>query len=236
MLPLVIGYRDDGLSHWFVHVLLYQVVGATLAGAALGLIAGRAVSWAEDRHLLDDSHFLVFSVALSLFALGLGRLGGLDGLLMVFVTGLGLARGCRTERLRRQREVQDAVNELMIVGIFVLLGMLAPWHEWARLGWSGLALVLGVLFLRRLPWLVLLTRDVPDLHDMREGALAGWLGPIGVGAVFYAALAEREAAVPDLWNASTLVVAASVAAYAATSAALVTRYGRSVRARDAQVT
>ena len=236
MLPLAIGYRNEGLLHWFAQVLLYQVVVATFAGAALGLLAGRAMTWAENRRLLDDAHFLVFSVALSLFALGLARLVDLDGVLMVFVTGLALARGCRSERLRRQRAVQDSLNEVLIAALFLLFGMLAPWQEWMRLGWSAVALVIGVLLLRRLPWLVLLAPDVSLLDGRREGALAGWFGPIGVGAVFYAALAERAGVAPVVWNASTLMVAASVVAYAVTLPALVNWYGRSTAARIAHAT
>lgn len=52
-----------------------------------------------------------------------------------------------------------------------------------------------VLVLRRPPWVILATKGIPALRNLRESAFAGWFGPIGVGAVFYIQVALRE--LPD---------------------------------------
>ncbi len=234
LLPLVIGYGDGGWTRWLVHVLLWQVGGAIVAGALLGFAAGRALRWAEKRRLVDGPHFLSLSIALSLLALGGVKLLDMDGLLAVFVAGLAFARGCRTEHLERQREVQDAVNELAMVAIFVLFGMLAPWPQWLALGWPAVAMLAGVFALRRLPWVFLLQRAIPAIGRPSEAGVAGWLGPVGVGAIFYGTYSLRRAGEEAAWGIPSLIVAASVVVYALSAAPLARHHGRATgRARAA---
>lgn len=228
MLPLLVGSAES-VSEWLHRVLVVQVAGAIVAGALLGSLAGRLIVWAENRKLIDDPHFLIFSVALSLCALGLGRLLDVDALLMVFVTGLALAHGCRAGRLRRQRRVQDAVNEVAIAAVFLLFGMVAPWAQWISLGLPAAWLVVGLLMLRRLPSVLLLAPAVPAIRGLREAALVGWFGPIGVGALFYAALAQRHLPGADVFVVPSLLVAASIVAFAATTAPIVGRLAAHTR-------
>lgn len=49
-----------------------------------------------------------------------------------------------------------------------------------------------VLIFRRLPALLLHYRFIPSVRDPSEAAFAGYLGPIGAGACFYASLVLEE--------------------------------------------
>ncbi|RUS23553.1 LOW QUALITY PROTEIN: hypothetical protein BC938DRAFT_474964 [Jimgerdemannia flammicorona] len=53
-------------------------------------------------------------------------------------------------------------------------------------------LAILVLLFRRIPIVVALTRAIPAIETYREALFSGWFGPIGVGAVFYAMVAQSS--------------------------------------------
>ena len=83
--------------------------------------------------------------------------------------------------------------------------------------------------LRRLPFFLLLKRLVPQLKDTRDALFAGWFGPIGVAALFYAMLALRCTGHEVVWSGGSLLICASLVAHAMTAAPLARLYGRSNR-------
>ena len=62
--------------------------------------------------------------------------------------------------------------------------------------------------------------------NMREAAFAGWFGPIGVAALFYAAFAARHDASEILRPLISLTVVLSVVVYGITATPLTKLYGR----------
>ncbi len=97
--------------------------------------------------------------------------------------------------------------------VFVLLGLVLPWAEWAELGWAGVALVVMVLLLRRIPALLLLKPLIPQIHRWDEALFVGWFGPIGVGALYLATVAHKETQLKQVWPVVTLLVAAIIVAH-----------------------
>lgn len=53
-------------------------------------------------------------------------------------------------------------------------------------------LAIAILLLRRLPFMLVAYRWIPDIKTFREAAFTGWFGPMGVGAVFIATLARTK--------------------------------------------
>ncbi len=87
------------------------------------------------------------------------------------------------------------MERLFIVPVFVLLGTMLPWADWAGLIqsqpaalWLGLPIM---IILRRLPALLVLRPAIPEF-SRRDAIFAGWFGPIGVAALFYATLVLIE--------------------------------------------
>lgn len=123
---------------------------------------------------------------------------------------------------------------LGVVGFVTLLGaneILAVFaaglaYNWQALGWAGVALVVGILVLRRLPMIVAVSPAVKPLNRPAATFFMGWFGPIGIAAVFYATLAVRETGIEAIWPIVTLVVAGSVLVHGATETLLTLRYGR----------
>ena len=89
----------------------------------------------------------------------------------------------------KESQLQPAVDSIFNSTFFVIFGAALPWNQFKKLGiWRltiGASLILAF---RRLPsvWFF------GPLKSKRERAFAGWFGPIGVGAIFYAISSTNE--------------------------------------------
>ena len=231
LLPLLVLTRPAGeaLTHWVTHTLLWEVGAATALGLAVGWAAGRALQAAEARDLIEDDWRLVYTVALSLLAVGVGRLVHSDELLVAFAAGAAFVRVVGDGDRKGEEHGQEAVNRFFAVPFFALLGTVLPWAGWAAFGWGGVAMAVGVLLLRRPPVVLLLRPWLPDVRGWREALFAGWFGPVAVAATYYAALVSHRLGESVVWDAVTLVVAASVVAHGLTAVPVTRLYGQSAR-------
>jgi sodium/hydrogen antiporter len=208
---------------------LWEVVGAVAVAWLLGRAAARVLAVAVRHRDIDLSHELLYSLVLALAALGVASLVGVGGLLTVFVTGLVFNAHTSDEERRQEETIDEGVNRILILPLFVLLGVALPWQGWVELGWRGPALAAGVLVLRRLP-AVLALRPLIGARTWLDAAWLGWFGPVGVTAVFYL-LHLRELGVTDpvVWQAGSLVVTASIVAHGITASPGRALYGRLAR-------
>ena len=229
------GLDAAGWGEWFRHAVLWESGGAALLGAACGGAAAGLLHWRQRADDVDETGLLAFALALTLAVLGAAGLLGLSGPLAVFAAGLTLAWSLPGEERREEGEIQDAVNQFFLLPLFGLLGAALPWGDWAALGWRGPAFAAALLLVRRPPWIWLagrfLPRSLPDLPGNRDRLFAGWFGPIGAAALYYAAEHARD--LPALWPAVTLAVAASTLTHGATAAPFTRRYAGTGGGRDA---
>ncbi|MDX1633731.1 MAG: cation:proton antiporter [Marinobacter sp.] len=227
MLPiLLLGSANAPLQDWLLHVLLWQVVVAVVLGAILGWLAGTALRLAEARDLIDQPSFLVTTLALTVLALGGAKALGTDSILAVFATGIAFDQQVGGKERSEEARVQEAVNLFFTLPVFMLVGLMIPWRDWLALGWAGPALVLSILALRRLPVILLLRPGIGPWRDWPVALLAGWFGPIGVSALFYAMLVHRETGDHSVWVGASLLVAASLLVHGVSAAPLAKYYGR----------
>lgn len=227
-LPLIAlaGASHGVLGDWLLHTWLWEVGVAVAFGAALGVAAGRALAWAQVRNTMNEGSFLAYVLALALAVLGGAKLLGSDGILAVFVCGLALNLSLAGfERAHQEERVQSVVHHFLILPSFVLFGTALPWDGWAHLGSAGLLLAAAVLLLRRLPTALGLSRWLPCSRTRADALFLGWFGPIGIAALYYAALAWGTTGLDRTWWACSLVIAASVLAHGATAAPWTRRYG-----------
>ncbi len=211
---------------WLWRALIWGVGGAALFGALLGLGAGRLLRWAERQRLIGEQSFLSVTIALSLLVLGAAKLLGMDGILAVLAAGVAFDQEVGGRERSEEENVQEAVNQFFTLPVFVLVGVMLPWEHWLELGWGGLLLAAAVLLLRRLPAMVALTPFVSPLQARRDTLFAGWFGPVGVAAVFYAMLVLRHTGNDIAWTVGSLVVCASVLVHGISAAPLARLYGR----------
>ncbi|WP_111413387.1 cation:proton antiporter [Billgrantia lactosivorans] len=215
----------DAWTDWFGRIWLWEIGGGTLIGIALGWTAGRALQWSEARGFLDQPSFLSITLALTLLVLGLGELLGTNSILGVFAAGLAFDQEVGGKERGEEDNVQEAVNILLTMPVFVLFGLIAPWAEWQALGVQGALLALLVLLCRRLPVILLLRPWLPALRDWPITLIMGWFGPIGVSALYYATLISSRSGYDLAWTAGSLVVIASMVAHGITATPFANRYG-----------
>ena len=232
MLPMLMLEATPGaaLGDWLAHTLIWEVLFAVVVGWLIGVGAGYLLHWGERRESVSQTSLLSYTLALSLTVLGVCQLLGSDGILAVFVAGRGFVSVATQEERNEDERVQEAVNQFFILPVFVLLGMALPWGEWAALGWGGVALAGGVLLLRRLPTVWALRATISPLRYRRDAIFAGWFGPIGVAAMFYASDAAHEAGAPVIWHAASLVIFSSIIAHGVTAAPAIRWYARNSEA------
>lgn len=219
-LPLVVigmaMVSGDGPGRFVTHGMI-PVAVAVVLGVAVGAGAGAVFHRLQEHRKIEHSAFFVFTLVLALLALGLTNVAGGDGILAVFVAGLAYNRLVGSSIYDQEREVEEGVNQVLVLPLFVLLGTVLPWADWGELGWPALAFAATVLALRRLP-VVLVLR--PLLHlDVPTSLFLGWFGPMGAAALFFATTARAEGATtPEVWPVVTLVVAGSTVIHGITAA------------------
>nr|WP_228035135.1 cation:proton antiporter [Oculatella sp. LEGE 06141] len=215
------------LPHWLTHVVLWEVGGAVLFGAVFGYIAGRLLKWAERRKTIENSSFLAYSIALSLTVLGAAKLIGTDGILAVFIAGLAFGNVVGGPQRAREDNVQEAINRFFTLPIFILLGLMLPWQQWAAIGWWRLGLLaVMVLLLRRIPAILLFGRWIKPIQNRAETYFVGWFGPVGVAALFYAGFCLRRTGVEEVWLVCALSICASIIVQGLSATPLTKQYGQ----------
>lgn len=210
------AHTADSLGGAALEALLAVVVAVVL-GAAIGWLVGRVFVFADRHRDIEHTAFLVLALAFTAVVLGVVALAKGSTALGVLAAGLAFAQGLSPGERREEHEIQEAVNQYLVLPAFTLLGVTLPWAQWGELGLAGIAPVIGVLALRRLP-VVLALRPWLDLRRV-EGVFVGWFGPIGVAALFYLADGREQGAVGEtVWALGTLLIAASTLVHGLTAA------------------
>lgn len=234
-LPILVLEHPPGraLTDWVLGTLLWEVGAAIAIGAAIGAIAGWIERESREYAFLEETSLLSVTVALTFAVLGGVKLLGSDGILAAFVAGLLFNQFADAADEADEQKVQETVLRLFTFPIFVFFGMELPLGEWLTLGWAGVALAAGVLLLRRLPMIVVFSRVVPSIDD-RDAVFAGWFGPIGIAALFYAMVAHRILGSEIIWGAASLVIASSVLIHGITATPFTKYYGQLVDSDQTQ--
>ena len=221
----------DATGQWFFRVLLWEVGAAILIGAAIGWVAGRLFVWAKSKPYSEDESMLTIGLALSLTVLAGLELIHSDGILAVFVAGLMFNRGI-SDIETRQHHMHGAITRFFDLPVFVLIGVLLPWSAWIALGWKGVALALALVLLRRLPWWLVLAPLIPSLTRRDETLFAGWFGPVGVAAAYYAMLGHERTGIALLWPIASLVIFLSVIIHGISATPFANMLGSRLQDRD----
>ncbi len=234
LLPLLYLGASPGqtLGNWLLLTLLWKVLGAALLGGIVGYFASRLLRVAKGRQLGERNPLLATTLALALMVLGGIRLLGGSALLAIFAAGVMFDAPTESRLGEVLEHIQEAVARFFILPIFVLFGMVLPWQQWGTLGWAGIAFVVAVLLLRRLPALLAMHAKIGPLRQLPDALFAGWFGPIGVSTIFYISLARQRTHLDSVWALGSLLVFASVVLYGVVATPLVKFYGRFCRERS----
>ncbi len=215
---------------WLLDGVLWEVGSAVIVGGAFGHAAGVLLKWAAKQPGAERSSLLTIALALALGTLaGLQAIGG-NGVLGAFMAGAVLNNAFEDEAQEYQEHFNEAITRFFDLPIIILLGVAAPWSDWIGMGWPAVGFAAAVLLLRRMPAWLLLGRFMPWARRLPENLFAGWFGPVGAAALFYALEAKDMTGLTMLWPIVSLAAFASVVAHGLTgthlSAFLGLRLGR----------
>lgn len=227
MLPVLVlthSGPSETLSTWLLDAVFLGVGLALVIGATLGLGAARLLRWAKNSNRVERHSLLSYSVALSLTTLGVARLAGTDALIAVFAAGIVFNLASDVGQQHEEENIQEAINKLFSIPIFILFGAVLPWTAWQEMGWPLAGFALTVLLLRRPPVFLALSPLFRRFYVPRDIAYLGWFGPIGIAALFYGAHSWEKTGDPTAWHVCTAVVLASIVAHGVTAAPAIARH------------
>ena len=228
MLPILMLSHspDQAWSRWLIESVLIGIGGAALMGAIVGFAAAKLLAFAERKKLVASSSLLGYTVAFSLLTLGLAKLLHTDGVLAVFAAGLAFNLFSEKHEEQEEENIQEAVAKLFTLPMFVIFGIALPLHEWVALGWPLVALALLVLLLRRPPVVMVMCSTWRHSLNSRDSLYLGWFGPLGIAAIYYAALAHSHLHDPLYWHAASALIFASIMIHGVSAAPLSRLYAR----------
>lgn len=213
MLPILLlqhGPAQAGIL-WLTTVFVWQIGAAVAAGAAAGWLTARAMRWARGRPDADGASLLTVTIALALATMAGVHLLGADEILAAFVAGAVLNNVNRRAEAEEDHErFSEALARFFDLPVMILFGAAIPWAAWRTMGWQAAGFALAILLLRRLPAWLLLGRAMPWTRRRRDAVFAGWFGPIGAAALFYAMLIQDETGSSALWAGVSLAIGVSV--------------------------
>lgn len=206
----------DSLERTAVHGVGWQVGLGIATGAAIGGLAGLLLRGAERTLNAGGAPAHASSFALAALVLVAGRALDVDAVLSVFVGGLAFIHASGHAGDARWGLFPDTAKRLLELPLFLLLGTLLPLDAWAER--PALAFfAASTLLLRRLPVVAALRRGLPEAKGLPALLFAGWFGPMGTAALFYAMTAVQRSGQPEVWTITSAAIAASVLAHGITA-------------------
>ena len=228
LLPILLmrhAPEQAGLA-WITQVVGWEIGGAVVAGAAAGWMTATCMTWARGRPDADGASLLTVTISLALATMAGVHLLGADEILAAFVAGAVLNNTNRQAEVEEHHErFSEALGRFFDLPVMILFGAAIPWTAWVGLGWRGVAFAVGILLLRRLPAWLLLGRLMPWTRPVGSAVFAGWFGPIGAAALFYAMLIQDETGSARLWPYVSLAIGASVLAHGVSSTPMTRWFG-----------
>ncbi|GAV55277.1 hypothetical protein ZYGR_0AS06010 [Zygosaccharomyces rouxii] len=198
-LDLIMHPKHGGeiVKDWICITLLWECLFGCILGCVIGYCGRRAIRFAEDLKIIDRESFLAFYVVLTFMCAGFGSILGVDDLLTSFSAGAAFAWDGWFSEKTKESNVSTVIDVLLNYAYFVYFGAIIPWQHFndSTIGldvWRLIILAIIVIFLRRIPAVLLLKPLIPDIKSWREAVFVGHFGPIGVGAVFAALTARAQ--------------------------------------------
>lgn len=198
-LNLVLHPGRGGLivKDWICVTILYECFFGCILGVVIGYCGRRAIRFAEEKNIIDRESFLAFYVVLTFMCAGFGSILGVDDLLVSFAAGTAFSWDGWFSTKTHESNVSTVIDLLLNYAYFIYFGAIIPWQNFndGSIGtniWRLIILAIVVIFLRRIPAVLMLKSFIPDIKSWREAVFIGHFGPIGVGAVFAAILARKE--------------------------------------------
>ncbi|MGI8998552.1 MAG: cation:proton antiporter, partial [Candidatus Limnocylindria bacterium] len=228
----------DTFDTWWWEWVTADLLYAVIAGVAIGVLAGRLISWLTyriiDRGWLANPFDAFVAIGAVFAVYGATELAGGYGFLAVFAAGVTFRRYEHrhghgvNERLHDVTLVIEKLGELAVL---LLLGSVLPIGGGLELGWPVLVVAFGLIFVVR-PLAVLVALMPSDLVA-RQRLFIAWFGIRGIGSIYYLGFAFAALTPADarpIFSVTAVAILVSVLLHGLTSGPLT---GRLLAAEEA---
>ncbi|KAJ1893117.1 hypothetical protein LPJ66_005946 [Kickxella alabastrina] len=180
----------NAIGAWFYVTWVYQILLSVVIGAVAGYVGRKVLKYAKNTGWIEDELFLLSAISLALLLVGLCTILGTDDILCCFVAGNSFTWDDWYRVESEDTWLQQTINDILSMTFFMYFGATIPWAEYTSANslspWRISVAVVLIIIFRRLPAIMALYRLAPAINNWKEALFAGWFGPIGVSAIFYA--------------------------------------------------
>ncbi|KAJ2705570.1 hypothetical protein FB645_002359 [Coemansia sp. IMI 203386] len=180
----------SAIGTWFYATWAYQIILSIAIGAVTGYIARKTLRYAEAAGWVDKESFLLSSIMLALTLVGVCTIIGTDDILCCFVAGNSFTWDDWFRVETEDTGLQEVLNGFLSMSFFMYFGASIPWSAYTSANmlapWRIVVTVIAIMVIRRLPIIMALYKIIPAIKNWQDALFAGWFGPIGVSAIFYA--------------------------------------------------
>ncbi|KAF8813994.1 Sodium/hydrogen exchanger [Phlegmacium glaucopus] len=194
--------RGVAITRWLLIGCLYQVVLGVVMGAILGLAFSRLLKFSHKHGFINRESYVAQCLALAILVTGIISTIGSDDLLAAFAAGSAVSWDGEFNENIEGEVFASAIDLLLNCACFIYIGAWIPFNAFVLpdLGinpWRLAVLACGIMFLRRIPAILVLYRWIPEITSWRQALFSGHFGPMGVGAVFISTLARHKLPFPS---------------------------------------
>ncbi|KAJ1859925.1 hypothetical protein LPJ73_001620 [Coemansia sp. RSA 2703] len=176
------------IGTWVYATWVYQILLSAVIGAVAGYVSRKALRYAEMYGWVDKESFLLSSITLALMLVGVCTIIGTDDIFCCFIAGNSFTWDDWFRVEIEDTGLQETLNGFLSTTFFMYFGTIIPWSAYSGVltPWRIAVVVVAIMLVRRLPLLMALYKLIPAIQNWQSALFAGWFGPIGVSAVFYA--------------------------------------------------
>lgn len=219
LLPVLLLTKSDraAWTEWLTRGLMHEIFGACVLGGIAGYLMAKLFVLVTSRGMMEETAYSGFIIALALFLLGIFRLTEVNDILGVFVASAVFGQ-CISQRDEEEEDREsEIIGRFFIIPIFILTGVALPFGMWADLGIWVPVVLLFALLLRRIVTVWLLRPLFRPLHSTEETWFLSWFAAVGVSALYYSLVVERETGRTDIFPYATLAITLSLVIHGLTS-------------------
>ncbi|KAG1730025.1 Cation/H+ exchanger [Suillus lakei] len=172
---------QTAIGKWFLVGWLYQVILGTVFGAVLGHLFSKLMRISHDKGFIDRESYIAQYLALSIFTVGVASTIGADDLLAAFAAGCAISWDGYFHAQTENDAFSSVIDYILNCGCFIYIGAWLPFDdyhspEYGITPWKLVVLMIAILFLRRIPFLLMVYKFVPEIASWKEALFSGHFG------------------------------------------------------------
>lgn len=198
---MIVFHGNKRVKHivkdWICVTILYECIVGCIIGVFIGYTARHSIKFAVKKKTIDRESFLAFYLILAVLCAGIGSILQVDDLLVSFAAGAAFSWDGWFSKKTKETGLSSVIDLILNYGYFIIFGSIVPWKNFNShyLGldvWRLILLAIVMIFLKRIPGVLLLWKFIPDLKNFREAVFTSVWGTTGVGAIYASILARSS--------------------------------------------